>query len=108
MRDANYPWLILVPAREGARHLHGLDVADQSQAMAEISRASNALETLYSADRINVAALGNVVDQLHIHVVARFKTDPAWPGPIWSVQPALNYDGDALFETVERLRHVLD
>jgi diadenosine tetraphosphate (Ap4A) HIT family hydrolase len=108
MRDANYPWLILVPRRDGARHLHELDAADQSQAMTEISRASAALESLHSPYKINVAALGNVVDQLHIHVIARFKTDPAWPGPVWGVVPALTYGVDHLRETVERLHQVLD
>jgi len=69
--------------------LHELAAADQTQAMAEISQASTALETLHSPYKINVAALGNVVDQLHIHVIARFKTDAAWPGPVWGVTPAL-------------------
>jgi len=108
MRDANYPWLILVPARDGARHLHELPAADQAQAMAEISRASAALETLHNPFKINVAALGNVVDQLHIHVIARFETDAAWPGPVWGVQPTLDYSADELAETIGKLRQVLD
>ncbi len=108
MRDAAYPWLILVPARPRLRHLHDLSAADRQTAMNEIARASEALQTLYRPDKINVAALGNVVDQLHIHVIARFRSDPAWPGPVWGAQPPTAYGAAELAETVARLREVLD
>ena len=83
MKDANYPWLILVPALPGLRDLHDLSADWYPTAMGEISRASAALSDLFDPIKINVAALGNQVPQLHIHVIARFKTDAAWPGPVW-------------------------
>lgn len=87
MDDARWPWLILVPRRAGARELVDLSPADQQALSGEIARASRALQTLFSPDKLNVAALGNVVEQLHVHVVARFRDDPAWPAPVWGFQP---------------------
>ncbi|TCO78897.1 diadenosine tetraphosphate (Ap4A) HIT family hydrolase [Plasticicumulans lactativorans] len=83
MDDARFPWLILVPARTGARELHRLDPVDRAQLLDEIVRASTALETLFSPDKLNVGALGNLVPQLHVHVVVRRVGDAAWPGPVW-------------------------
>ena len=104
MNDATYPWLILVPMREGLRDFHDLAAADKPLAMAEIDRASLALQAIHGPDKRNVAALGNMVPQLHVHVIARFTTDPAWPGPVWGKVPARPYDGAALEETLARLR----
>ena len=86
-KDANYPWLILVPRRTGLRDFHNLEPGDLATMAGEIVRASRALERTYSPDKLNVAALGNQVPQLHVHVIARFQDDPAWPGPIWGVVP---------------------
>lgn len=83
MDDARFPWLILVPERTGARELHRLDPADRARLMDEIVRASTALEALFSPDKLNVGALGNLVPQLHVHVIARRVGDAAWPGPVW-------------------------
>ena len=83
MRDARYPWLVLVPRREGALELTDLPVADRAALIEEIVRAVDALKATTRADKINVGALGNVVAQLHIHVVARRRDDFAWPGPVW-------------------------
>ena len=77
MCDASYPWLILVPAHDDLRHQHDLDDDELALAAAEIARASEALEAIYQPQRINVAAFGNVVEQLHIHVIVRFKADLA-------------------------------
>ncbi len=107
MKDRNYPWLVLVPQRPDLRDLHDLDVADQATLMAEIARASHALEEIHSPDKTNVAALGNVVSQLHVHVIARFHSDAAWPSPIWNVAPTLPYDAEDLKQTVETLRAAL-
>jgi diadenosine tetraphosphate (Ap4A) HIT family hydrolase len=107
MRDRNFPWLILVPARPGLRNLHDLAMPDQATAMEEISRASRVLETLYRPDKINVGAIGNMVPQLHIHVVARFQSDAAWPKPPWGSVPPLPYDDAALAATVASLRESL-
>jgi diadenosine tetraphosphate (Ap4A) HIT family hydrolase len=80
-----WPWLYLVPKRDAMREIHDLSAADQGLLMAEIAQASKALQQIYKAHKINTAALGNMVPQLHIHVFARFENDPAWPNPIWAV-----------------------
>lgn len=84
--DKTWPWLYLVPRRENIREMYEMTEADQAQLIREISRAAQALDTLYHPEKINTAALGNMVPQLHIHVFARFKDDPAWPRPVWAVQ----------------------
>ncbi|MBC8268889.1 MAG: HIT family protein [Rhodospirillaceae bacterium] len=107
MKDANYPWLILVPARPGLSALHDLEQADLAVMMGEIVRASEALKTLYDPTRINVAALGNMVEQLHIHIIARFTDDVAWPGPVWGAEAPKPYPPQELEETVSRLQKEL-
>jgi len=108
MNDANYPWLVLVPRRPGLRDFHDLVPPDLLRLTAEIVRASNLLISLFPAerkpDKMNVAALGNQVPQLHVHVIARFTDDPAWPRPVWGVVPARPYDDRALAERLRRLR----
>lgn len=89
------PWLILVPRRVEALEIHHLDKADRGLLMEEIALASRTLEALYHPDKINVGALGNIVPQLHVHVIARFKGDAAWPAPVWGrVDPAPYMDED--------------
>ncbi|WP_333825760.1 HIT family protein [Pinisolibacter sp.] len=92
MRDGNYPWLILVPRRAGAVEILDLPAADRAQLWAEIERVAEALRAETGADKLNVAALGNVVAQLHVHVIARFRTDAAWPAPVWGKVPAIPLD----------------
>jgi diadenosine tetraphosphate (Ap4A) HIT family hydrolase len=82
-KDATYPWLILVPRRVGLRDFDDLAREDLDTASWEIVRASRTLKAVFRPDKLNVAALGNQVPQLHVHVIARFTDDPAWPGPIW-------------------------
>lgn len=82
-RDDSVPWIILVPKVDGIRELHQLSMEQQHQFLVESSIVSKALETLFLPDKLNFAALGNVVPQLHFHHIARFITDIAWPGPIW-------------------------
>jgi diadenosine tetraphosphate (Ap4A) HIT family hydrolase len=91
-RDANYPWLILVPRRAGISEIFELSAADQAQLALETAQLGKALKQLTGADKINIAALGNVVAQLHVHVIARYTTDAAWPGPVWGKVPAAAYD----------------
>jgi len=91
MNDANYPWFILVPRREGVREIFELAEADQQQLVRESSRLSEVMAGHFNADKINVAALGNMVPQLHIHHIARFTTDAAWPAPVWGYAPPLAY-----------------
>lgn len=104
MNDANYPWLILVPRVEGAVNLHDLDEGQAAQAMQESRRASQLLAELTGSAKTNVATLGNLVPQLHIHVIARFESDAAWPGPVWGKVPAQPYDEQELQDLLARLR----
>jgi diadenosine tetraphosphate (Ap4A) HIT family hydrolase len=104
MNDSNYPWLILVPARPGLRDFHDLVPDDMRLATAEITRASKALAALFDPVKLNVAALGNQVAQLHIHVIARRADDPAWPKPVWGAAPAKPYDPAALDARLASLR----
>ncbi|MDQ7247842.1 HIT domain-containing protein [Dongia sedimenti] len=94
MNDRAYPWLILVPRRTGKREIIDLSTADQGLLLEEIGRASRAIKTALKPEKLNVAALGNVVAQLHVHVVGRFADDPAWPRPIWGVQAPQPFDSD--------------
>jgi len=107
MQDRRFPWLILVPEKPGLRDLHDLSPEDQITAMGEIDAVSRALQAIHSPDKMNVAALGNMVPQLHIHIIARFTTDAAWPGPVWGVGEAEAYDEAALAETLATLRNAL-
>jgi diadenosine tetraphosphate (Ap4A) HIT family hydrolase len=91
MNDRAFPWLILVPRRDGLREFLDLSPAERSQLMDEIVLAEKVLQELFRPDKLNVGALGNVVPQLHIHVVARFVYDRAWPGPVWGSGAAEHY-----------------
>ncbi len=107
MDDANHPWLILVPRVENAVEVIDLDAAQQAQLMQEIDRASRALQAAVKPYKLNVAALGNVVPQLHIHVIARFQDDIAWPRPVWGMATAQPYSPELLIARVEVLRDAL-
>jgi diadenosine tetraphosphate (Ap4A) HIT family hydrolase len=99
MNDAAYPWLILVPRLTGAREIIDLSAADRVRLMDEIAWASQALKDLHRPDKINVGALGNMVPQLHVHVLGRFKDDPAWPKPVWGHAAPIRFEpGDAARE----------
>lgn len=88
MNDTRFPWLILVPERANMTETIDLSAAEQAQLWSEVGQASNALKTLYAPDKLNIGALGNMVRQLHVHVIARFTSDHAWPKPVWgSGQP---------------------
>lgn len=90
--DANYPWFILVPRVEGISEVFDLDAAQQQQLWQETSLLAEHLKISLGADKMNVATLGNVVSQLHMHVIARFKSDVAWPAPVWGKVAALPYN----------------
>jgi diadenosine tetraphosphate (Ap4A) HIT family hydrolase len=103
MNDANFPWLILVPRRAGASEI--IDLGDeQSLLMDEISLVSRALKDETRCDKLNVAAIGNVVPQLHVHIVARRKDDAAWPKPVWGALPRRIYEVDAMERFVAAIR----
>ena len=103
MKDRRFPWLILVPERDSMREIHELPAADRAELIEEIARAGEVLQRLFQPDKLNVGALGNVVPQLHVHVVARFATDPAWPGPVWGSGTAVDYANDQLEALRKRL-----
>jgi diadenosine tetraphosphate (Ap4A) HIT family hydrolase len=107
MDEANYPWLVLVPRRPGLRDLDELAATDAAQAWVEIATASRQLKAALGAHKMNVAALGNVVAQLHIHVIARFRDDAAWPKPVWGQLPVQRYEPKALAERLAMLRAYL-
>lgn len=92
MNDARYRWLILVPRIEAAVEIFDLSDADRIALMEEIARAAQSLKQITACAKINVGALGNMVPQLHIHIVARNPGDPAWPGTVWGHSAALAYD----------------
>ena len=101
--DARFPWLVLVPRRAGLRELTDLDDAEAAALMGEIRLASRVLEGLFGPDKINVGSLGNRVPQLHVHVVARFVSDVAWPGPVWGAGEREPYPAHASGALVGRL-----
>lgn len=103
MNDANFPWLILVPRRAGASELLDLG-ADQAALTNEIALVSRALKAATRCDKLNVAAIGNVVPQLHIHIVARTKDDALWPKPVWGSAPPRAYDPAALERFITAIR----
>lgn len=104
MRDRRFPWLILVPERDSVREIMDLAPADRGILIEEIALVSEALMRLVRPDKLNVGALGNVVPQLHVHVVARFTSDPAWPGPVWGSGAAEPYAPEELDDLVGRLK----
>ena len=107
MDDARFPWLILVPRIAGARELIDLDERDQQSLLAEINIVGRMLETLLNPNKLNVAALGNVVPQLHVHVIARFTGDAAWPQPVWGRGERLAYAEAELAARIAQLRTAL-
>ncbi|HET9048180.1 MAG TPA: HIT family protein [Chiayiivirga sp.] len=92
MDDANWPWLILVPIRQALRELIDLDREERIVLGDEIDLASRILRARFNPDKLNVAALGNQVEQLHVHVIARHRSDPAWPAPVWGRLPRRHYE----------------
>ena len=95
-RDANYPWFILVPDREEITEIHQLVEVDQQQLMRESVQLATALEAAFAPDKLNIAALGNVVPQLHVHHIVRYRNDPAWPDPVWGRLPPQAYTREDL------------
>lgn len=106
-RDANYPWFILVPQRAGVTEIHQLAESDQYQLMRESSRLAQAITAAFRPDKLNIAALGNVVPQLHIHHIARYIMDPAWPRPIWGVVPAARYEASTQAKRIDSIAAAL-
>ena len=107
MNDARFPWLVLVPRRENLHELHDLSPDGGAILMQELARASRQLKTLTNAAKINVGALGNLVPQLHVHVIARALDDAAWPGPVWGCGAAVPYTTASHDAFLDRLKNEL-
>lgn len=108
MNDSTWPWVLLVPRRPGIREIYQLPAADQQQLVVESSRLGQGMMDLFGGDKLNVAALGNMVPQLHLHHIVRFEGDPAWPGPVWGKQPPQPYGQDELDAVIGRLKPLVD
>lgn len=104
MNDARYPWLILVPRRDGVTEVTGLDALDRIRLMDEIDRAGRLILTFPGVGKLNIGALGNIVPQLHVHVLGRHSGDPAWPGPVWGHSPPSPYGTAELEYVLELVR----
>ena len=105
--DANYPWVVLVPRQAGICEIIDLDATQRTQLMVEIAQVCNALKGLTGCDKLNVAAIGNVVPQLHVHIVARRRDDAAWPKPVWGAVPTRPYPAGELQKFVSALQSAL-
>lgn len=105
--DSNYPWFILVPRREDISELFQLDDADQQRLWKETTALAETLKDSFDADKLNVATLGNVVSQLHMHVIVRKRDDAAWPAPVWGKHPAKPYNEEQVTAIRARLRVAL-
>ena len=106
-KDANYPWFILVPKRPEVLEIYHLSEQERIQLMNESCMLAEALVDVFSPDKINIATLGNMVPQLHMHHVARYKDDGAWPHPIWGAMPAKEYQSEEMHHRIEAVANVL-
>lgn len=108
LKDANYPWVILVPQRSDVSEIYQLTPEDQQQLIRESSFVAQQMSERFKADKMNVAAIGNMVPQLHIHHVARCRSDAAWPAPVWGAVPATAYSDSALAARISLLQQVIE
>ena len=107
MNDVNFPWFILVPARADVREIYQLSPADQLQLLHESSYLAQRLALEFNADKMNIAALGNITPQLHLHHIVRYRNDAAWPKPVWGQQPATPYTATQRADLIARLKRCL-
>lgn len=105
LNDSNYPWFILLPNRENTSEIYQLSDQDQRRLLAESVFFSRCLNQVFHADKLNIAALGNIVPQLHLHHIARFKTDASWPAPVWGAVTAIPYTQDQLADIKKLLKN---
>lgn len=107
MNEARYPWFILVPQRDGLREIYELGEADQALLLRESAALSRALVRAFAADKLNLAALGNIVPQLHLHHIVRHHGDAAWPAPVWGRHPPQPYTQAGLDQRLQGLLPLL-
>ena len=104
MNDRTWPWIILVPAVPDIREIYQLGKEQQQRLLEESSTLSQGMMEIFGGDKMNVAALGNMVPQLHLHHIVRFEGDPAWPGPVWGKQPPVPYEDGELEQIKAKLK----
>lgn len=107
MNDSTWPWVILVPKVEDVREIYELSKIQQIRLLGDASNLSEGMMQVFRGDKMNVAALGNMVPQLHLHHIVRHEGDPAWPGPVWGKQPPEAYSADELAAVTSRLEPVI-
>ncbi|WP_420480313.1 HIT domain-containing protein [Lacimicrobium alkaliphilum] len=108
MNDSQYPWTILVPRAEQAKEVIDLSTEQQQQLWCESAWLSRALQQQYHPDKLNIAALGNMVPQLHIHHIVRFKQDAAWPQPVWGKFPPVPYTESEANKQIDAIKTQLE
>ena len=108
MNDANYPWFILVPRRAEASEIYHLSAEDQVQLLHESSFLAENLHDVFDGDKMNIAAIGNMVKQLHLHHVVRYQGDVAWPAPVWGAKPAIPYTDEQIHSIYQKLELMLN
>lgn len=107
MNDKQYPWLVLVPKVSGIEEVYELSKEQQHNLWDEVADVSKALNALFKPDKLNIGALGNIVRQLHVHVIARFESDHAWPGPVWGAHPTQPYEQEEKDNLIKMLKQKL-
>lgn len=107
MNDAHYPWFILVPMQADISEIYQLNEENQQMLLAESSFLSERLMAHFKADKLNIAALGNIVPQLHVHHVLRYTSDPAWPSPVWGHGEAVTYDDEEMKKRIKESQNLL-
>ena len=108
MDDAQFPWFVLIPQRNNVTEIYQLVEEDRQQLLMESCLLAEALRDAFSADKLNIAALGNQVPQLHLHHIVRYANDPCWPGPIWGRFPAVPYDKEKLAGILRKIKLLLN
>lgn len=107
MNDQQFPWLVLVPAINGVTEVYNLSEAQQRQLWQECTQIGQRLMAGFAGGKLNIATLGNVVAQLHVHVIVRFESDVAWPAPVWGKQPVVKFSNDELQQRVAKIKAML-
>ena len=108
INDSQFIWCLLVPEVDGVQEIIDLDESQQAQLWKESETLSRVLQLGFSPDKLNVAAIGNIVSQLHVHHICRFKNDIAWPAPVWGRQAMINYKEDALITLIQKLNYLIN
>jgi diadenosine tetraphosphate (Ap4A) HIT family hydrolase len=107
INDRQYPWTVLVPKVTDIREIYQLPFDDQIQLICESSHLCQCLNEIYQADKMNIAAIGNKVPQLHIHHIVRYNDDAAWPEPVWGKHPAIAYSTEQQQSVIDEIQHNL-